>query len=206
MAGCAAELDLEVCKGATFQRQLRWEAAPIVYKTITAITKTAPPVLTVTAHGVPRNWRVAITNVLGMKQINAENTPPKIKDFVQATVVDANTININSINAAGFSTYTSGGILQYNTPVPLTGYLARMDVKTDIGGTLLISLTTTNGRIIIDDVNYEITLLLTDEETAALTFEEGVYTLEMEAPTGEVYPLITGKFTVHEEVTTTETP
>lgn len=203
---CAAELDLEICKGATFRRVFRWEAGPIIYKSITAITKTAPARLTVTGHGVPPYWRIAIVNVLGMKEINAENFPPKAKDYVQATVIDPNTIDVNSINAAGFKTYTSGGQIMYNTPVSLTGYTARMDIKTEVGGTLLYTLSTTNSRIVLDTTDYEIELILTDAETQALTFEEGVYTLEMEAPGGDVTPILTGKVTVHDEITTTSTP
>ena len=68
----AATKDLTIQQGRTFSLALRWESQPVVYRPITAIAQTAPARLTVPTHGVPDGWRVAITNVKGMTEINAE--------------------------------------------------------------------------------------------------------------------------------------
>lgn len=203
---CAATHDIEICMGATWRRIIMWNTEPFIYKAITAVPQLAPLRLTVVGHGLVSNQRVAISNVRGMTQLNAENEPPDISEYLDQTVIDVDTIEINSVNAVDFRTYTSGGYIRTFTPVDLTGYLARMDIKDKIGGTILFSLTTTNGRIEIDLVTKKITLLITDEETAAFTWKKGVYTLEMETAGEEVIPLITGKVAVMREVTTTETP
>lgn len=192
-----------IAKGKTFARVLRWESAPIVYKPISNITQTAPAVVTATGHGIPNGWRVAITCVKGMTQINAATEPPKDKDYHTATVLTADTVEFNDINAACFKPYVSGGYLQYNTPVDLAGYSARMSIKDKVGGTELFRLDTTNTRILLDNTAKTITLTISATDTAALTFKKGVFDLEMESAGGVVTLLLSGDIVVADEVTTT---
>lgn len=199
----STKLALEIKKGKTYSRSLRWESQPIIYRPITGVTQTAPVRITSVGHGVPPGWRVAIVSVRGMTQINAENQPPLDSDFRPATVIDDDHIEINTINAADFKSYTSGGYIQFNTPVDLTGYTARMKIKDKVGGTVLLTLTTENGKIELVAVDSIIRLKLSANETAALTWKKGVYDLELESPTGVVTELLSGEITVVDEVTTT---
>lgn len=198
----AVQKDLTIQQGKTFALVLRWETEPIVYKAITAITLTAPARLTVTDHGAPDGWRVAVVSVKGMTEINAANTPPRSTDYTPVTVLDADTVELNEVNAAGFHAYTSGGYLQYNTPVDLTGYTARMAIKDKIGGTVLLSLTTENNGIVIDNAKKTITLTVEATATDDFTWTRGVYDLELISPAGVVTALITGRVSVTKEVTT----
>jgi len=198
------KVKLDVRQGSTFTFIFRWETLPIVYKPITAIVKQAPARITCTAHGLVTGWRAAVVSVLGMTQINAEDSPPRDSQYHPVTVIDVNTVEINAINAAEFSPYVSGGYLQYNTPVDLTSYEARMKVKDRVGGTQLLLLdSTTNNRIAVNAATKTITLTLTAVETAAITFTKGVYDLELVSPTGVVTPIAEGAFTVSKEITTT---
>lgn len=198
----AAKQDLTINKGDTFSRLLRWEAPPIVYKPITNILREAPAKITATAHGIPDGWRAAIVSVKGMTQINAKNTPPKDSDYSKVTYVDDNTVTINTINAAEYSAYLSGGYLQYNTPVNMTGFTARMLVKDRVGGTELFRLTTENNRIAIDNANKTITLYIPAADTEGITWTKGVYDLEMVSAAGVVTKLLRGTISVVDEVTT----
>lgn len=184
--------DLTITQGSTFDLGLRWETGPIVYKAITGIAQSAPARLTVPGHGVPNGWRVAITNVKGMTDINAEANAVKDRDYHQATVVDANTLDINDINAAGFKPYVSGGQLQFNTPVGLTGYTARMVFRDKVGGTELSRLTTENGGIAIDATNRTVSISLSASTTDALTWKKAVYDLDMVSASGVVTQLLSG--------------
>lgn len=195
-----AQTELAIQQGKTFVRTLRWESAPIEYEPITAIAATAPVSLTVPGHGVPDGWRIAIVSVKGMTEINASQ-PPKAKDYQQATVVSTDTIEINKINASGYAAYTSGGFIQYNSPVPLDGYTARMAIKDKMRGNEYYRLTTENGDITIDVTGYKIELSISAEVTAGFTFLSGVYDLEMVSPDGVVSQLIYGEVTVAPEVT-----
>lgn len=198
----AVSKDLTIQQGKTFALVLRWETEPIVYKAITAIAQTAPVRITVPGFDAPDGWRVAVVSVKGMTEINAANTPPRSTGYTPVTVLDDDTVELNEVNAAGFHAYTSGGYLQYNTPVDLAGYTARMAIKDKIGGTVLHSLTTENGGIAIDNVAKTITLTIAATDTDDFAWTRGVYELEMVSATGVVTALISGKVTVTKEVTT----
>ena len=195
--------DLTLTQGKTFSDVVRWEQPMIVYKPVSAIAQSAPMRLTVPAHGVPNGWRVALTGAKGMPDINATANAVQDTDYHTATVVDADTLELNDVNAAGFKAYLGGGILQYNAPVDLTGYRARMTIKDKIGGLELLSLTTENGGITLDTANYTLTRTIDAVTTAALPWKTGVYDLEAVALGGQVYSLIPpSKVTVSPEVTT----
>ena len=196
--------DLVIEQGKTFSRVVRWETGPVVYVPITAITQAAPAVVTATAHGIPAGWRVALLSVKGMAQINAANMPPRTADYHKATVVDPNTVSFNDINSLGYSPYTSGGVLAYNTPAPLTGYTAAMSIKDKIGGTELLRLDTTpSGRIVIDSTGMTITLTVDAVTTAGITWNTGVYDLKLISASGVATELLAGSVTVDPGVTTT---
>lgn len=187
--------EILIQKGKTFNLIARWSTAPIIRKPITAISLlTGAPRLTVTGHNMPDGWDCAITQVAGMKQINAENSPPSESDYHEGTVIDADTIELNGVDASGFSTYTGGGFLQFYTPVSLVGQTPRMTIKDKIGGTILASTdpadTPKNIITITPDVaNKKMLISIPAAATAALTWKKGVTDLEMVSGTGEVVKL-----------------
>lgn len=197
----AATKDFSIGQGKTFNPVLRWGAPPYIYKPITGITQAAPAVVTAASHGVPDGWRVAVVSVKGMTQINAENNPPKSGDYVIATPLNSNTVELNEVNASEYKPYVSGGYLQFLTPVDMTGFTARMSIKDRVGGTEYVSLTTENGGIVIDNTNKKISLLISATDTSEFTWTRGVYELEMVSAGGIVTLLLEGKITVSKEVT-----
>ena len=194
--------DLSLTQGSTFSQAIAWETLPYVYKPITSITKAAPVSIGCTGHGITSGWRVAVVSVQGMTEINAKNSPPKAKDFNDATVVTADLITLNSVNSSEFSDYVSGGYLQFYTPVDMTGYTARMTIKTAVGGTVILALDSTLGGVSIDVSGRLITISITAVQTAAITQSRGVYDLEMVSTDGVVTKLMAGAVTVAKEVTT----
>lgn len=201
--------DLTILQGKTFRQVFMWEQKPIVRKAITAVSlATGAPVITAAAHGVVNGQRVTVFGCKGMVQLNAKNNPPRSADYREATVLDADRVELNTVDPYDESgrvwpAYTSGGFLQYNTLADLAGYTARMTIKDRVGGTELFSLTTENARIVLDAINKTILLSITDEDTALMTFKRGVYDLEMVSSTGTVTGISTGTVTVTREVTTT---
>lgn len=201
-----AKQDLTIVQGKTFARVIRWEVLPFVYKAITGITKTAPAVVTASSHGVPDGWRVAIVSVQGMEEINASN-PPKSKEFLRATLIDPNSFSLNSVNASEYSTYTSGGYVQYYTPVDLSNYTARMTIKDKVGGTVLASslVAHTPNDVItfsLNNTTKTITATIDAADTAAFTWKKGVYDIEMVHTGGDVTAIMYGNVSVTPEVTT----
>lgn len=198
-----ANRDFVIQRGSTFTQVLRWESSTIIYRPITGIVQGAPVEITCVDHGVPNNWRVAVVSVKGMAQLNALNNPPKANEYKTATVKSADLIELNQVNASDYKPYISGGYIQYNTPIDLTGYSARMSIKDKAGGTELLRLDTTIGNITLDNVDKTISLYLSATVTASLLFTRAVYDLEMVSGSGVVTQLIAGNITVIKEVTTT---
>lgn len=187
--------EILIQKGKTFNLIARWSTTPIIRKPITAISLiTGAPRLTVTGHGMPDGNDCAITQVLGMRQINAENSPPSEGDYHEGTVIDANTIELNGVDASGFLPYTGGGFLQFYTPVSLVGQTPRMTIKDKIGGTILASTDPADApkniiTITPDVINKKMLISIPAAATAALTWKKGVTDLEMVSGTGEVIKL-----------------
>lgn len=92
-----------------------------------------------------------------------------------------------------------------NTPVDLTGYSGRMQVRETVGSaTTLTEFTTAPlGGIVITPLDGEVELTVTSAQTEAYTFINAVYDLEVyDASTPPVVVrLIQGRFLVNREVT-----
>ncbi len=196
---CAVTQNLTICKGKTFSWVIRWEDTEFEYKPISGITQGAPVSITATGHGLRTGWRAAVTSVKGMTQINAQNTPPKEKDYHVVTRVDDNTVTLNDTNSAGYKAYPSGGYLQYYKPVSLSGCTPRMQIRDKVGGTLLLELFA--GTNLVPDVTENtLTIQIDAATTAALDWKKGVYDLEIDFG-GVVTALYEGAVTVEDEVT-----
>ena len=85
-------------------------------KTITAITKANPAVVTASSHGYSNGDRIVISGVVGMTQVNN----------VEFTVagVTTNTFQLSGVNSTNYTTYASGGtsgkIVEITTPYSVT--------------------------------------------------------------------------------------
>ena len=188
------KLNIKVYQGSTFSKVLRWESSTKKYIPITAISKTAPMVVTAPAHGVPVGWRTKLTNIGGMKEVANF-------DYISNTATTADTLTFNAINSATYSTYTSGGILEYNQPIDLVGITGRMQIREKLTSpTILLELTTENGLIQIDNTLKTIVFSIPATVTQTLTFKQAVYSLELVKAT-TVVPFAGGTISLVPEVT-----
>lgn len=88
------------------------------------------------------------------------------------------------------------------TPINLTGYTARMQVRPTVqSNTVLASLTTELGGIVLTPATGEIKLELSAAQTNALPAGRAVYDLELISGLGFVTRLVEGSFTVKPQVT-----
>ena len=200
----ARSLDLEIRRGESFTLAVRWETEPWLYAAIASIALAAPVQITTAGpHNLPNGWKVAVVDAKGLTQLNAKNNPPKASDMRRATVVSATQIQFNEISAAAFGKHQAGsGYLAWLTPHTLIGYAARLQIKDRVGGAVLLSLTTENGGIALDDGGKVIEISITAAQTEALTKSAGVYDLELVSPGGVVTALLEGAVSVASEVTT----
>lgn len=191
-----AKKALKITKGSTLADTFRYESPKRIYKPITNISNSAPLTITAIGHELPAAWRVKVTNVVGMTDINST------ENYLEATKLTADTIEINSVNAVGFKPYISGGILEYNQPIDMTSVSAVLQVRETIDSpTVLLELSTQNGGIVIDVPNSTITIYMSAASTSLLTWEKGVYSLELTFYDGTVIPILEGQAIVYKEVT-----
>jgi hypothetical protein len=189
------KVNFKIYQGSTFTEVLRWESYIKVYKPITNITKTAPVVITSASHGIPIGWRIKVSNVVGMTQMNSSSTQHIVTD------IDASSVTINAVNAVAYSDYISGGIIEYNEPKSLAGLTARMHIRVKVTSTdELLELTTENSMIVLNDTNKTITITIPAATTELLTFKSAVYSLELVDGT-TVIPFIYGNITLDTEIT-----
>ena len=87
-------------------------------------------------------------------------------------------------------------------PINLSGYTARMQVRAKKSSdTVLVELTTANGRISLGGAAGSIDLEIEAAVTAGFDWTKGVYDLELESGTGFVTRLVEGSVSVVPEVT-----
>lgn len=88
------------------------------------------------------------------------------------------------------------------TPVDLTGATARMHIRQNQKSeTILVELTTENGRIVLGGVEGTIELQIEDDATDTFTWTSGVYDLEIKFADGFVRRLMQGNVAVSPSVT-----
>lgn len=194
--------DFTVQQGATFNPQIKFSQPQFAVKPITAITRSGQAVVTAAGHGLTIDWPVWVVGVVGMEQINHRSDALNLANKAYfGYFVDANTMRLN-VDTTRFNAYVSGGELLYHPPVNLTGFTARMQIRSTLEDTtVLVSLTTENGGIILGGVAGTIALLLTAAATAAFTFSNAVYDLEIIDAGGIVTRLLSGNVILSKEVT-----
>ena len=188
------KLNLKIYQGSTFRQIFRWESATKVYVPIINITKSAPVVINAPNHNIPIGWRARVSNAGGMKEINQ-------LDYQTVTETTSNTVVFNQVNSLGYAAYTDSGVLEYNRPVNLADYTARMQMREKITSNLIFhTLTTENSGIVFDNTQKTITLTIPDEVTANFEFNSAVYDLEF-IKNSEVITFAVGTVTLQREVT-----
>ena len=188
------KINFKIYQGSTFREVLRWESSTKVYVPITNISKSAPVEITAPNHNCPLGWRAKVVGAGGMKEINTS-------EYQLVTNVTNDTVKFNAINSLNYTAYTSGGVLEYNQPVPLTGYTARMQIREKLDSpVVLLELTTENGGIEINTSLNTILLVAGADLTEQLKFKSAVYSLELVRGI-EVVPFCSGNISLVQEVT-----
>jgi len=83
---------------------------------------------------------------------------------------------------------------RFKKPHDLTGYGARMQIRT-ADGEIVASLSTTENSITLGGVNGTIDLFIPDELTAQMTFTKASYDLFLDAANGDSFPILAGSVT-----------
>lgn len=77
-------------------------------------------------------------------------------------------------------------------PINVTGCTGLLEIKTSSEGSVLLSLSDTNSRIVFGGQDGSINLSISDTDTALITWKHGVYDLTITFPNGETDVLLWG--------------
>lgn len=88
-----------------------------------------------------------------------------------------------------------------STPIDLTGYSGRMQVRDADTNTQQYELTTVNGGLVFGGAAGTITFFIAHTETDDPTYDDCVYDLEIVDTTGDVIPLLSGSFKLQDQIT-----
>lgn len=130
-------LEVTIAGGVTWTDTFMWIQRPEVYKTISAVTRGWPTVITATAHGIPAGVQmpVWIANARGPKINTTAETP------LHAEYVDANTLTLLRLNTGGQSTYVANSAtLAYWAPRNITGFTAVTQFRRTLKSAVLVEL------------------------------------------------------------------
>jgi hypothetical protein len=191
---CSETVDLSMKQGAGFSQVFRWGQPAFTWKAVTAVPSVLPVRLTAAAHGIPDGWPFAVLGTVGMTQLNRDDPP------YFATVIDANTVEINDLDGSSFSAYVSGGAIRFSTPVDLTGYTARIQIRASLNSDVLLTLTQASG-ITINNTTKTITVVLTAAQIEALGVTQAVYSLQLTSAGGVPTQLVAGDIFIEQEAT-----
>lgn len=194
-------LKLKIKQGSTYSKQLRWEVEPFFYRPITLISNSAPCALHVPAHGLLPDQLFCIQSATGLETLNAHD-PEEKTDWYRATVIDVDHIQINRINSLLMKPHTAGsGVIKYRSVVDLNGYKAFIHFRDRVGGTILYTLSSDLGNIVLDTVLQSISIIIPDEISAAFAWKKGVYDLDMVSSGGVVTTILSGDIVIEKETT-----
>ena len=185
----APEIPITIQRGKTFEFGFLYAEDELLYLPITGMPSTAPVWLTVEGHGVPDGWPVRVTCVRHPAELNTPDDGHQI-----AKLVDADTIELNAVNAHCWRAFSGSGLLVLNKPMDLTGWHCRAQVRDKPGGTVLFTwhsdpAESPDGEIEVDLARSTFVLKMDAATAAALEWKRGKYDVEAIAPGGEIYAL-----------------
>jgi hypothetical protein len=188
---------LYVEQGCNFDHTLQWLNDGMFMAPIELIQEGYPTVVTVTAHGL--NSRsphpVELSGIEGCQALNSTGTAMPL-----CTRIDDNTFSV-PLSSQGKIWEPGTGEITYAIPTDLTGYTGRCVIRKNwYSNTVIHEMTTENGGMILTAEDGSIQLLIPKATTAAFSFREAWYDVDLTAPGGYEQRVFKGPITLEREV------
>ncbi|AWM80505.1 hypothetical protein DKL61_09135 [Gammaproteobacteria bacterium ESL0073] len=173
-------IDIEIQQGKTFNYGIKLSEKEIIYKSIADIACRAPVRLTINNHNMPDEWPVSISNIKRPVELNTERP-------VVATVIDENTIEINSIALPCGKSYFGCGVISYYKPYDLDNIVFRGTIRPLVYSEKIfyhwddIEVSRDKSMIILN---------IPSSITSSFDWCNGVYDIEALMPNGDIIPIV----------------
>lgn len=197
---CNPSQKRKIRKGSSTEFVFWWQNPKFIYKPISGVSQSAPVQLSCTGHGMNDGQYFCVTGVKGGGQ-QLNGNPEKIADYHKATLVDADTVEINGVNSADWSAYVSGGHIQYREPLNLTGCTAFGQLRETVDAVFpIMEFSTVDGSIVIDELEGKVTIKFDPSITELVEVENAVFDYRI------VFPDLSEKYSAVFQIQFTEGP
>lgn len=160
--------------GRTLQYAFRWAESARTYKTVTAVSQTAPVVLTVPSHGLPDGWQFRLESLRGPETLNNDLDDPT--SFYLAKVLSPDSLQLE-LNGLGLKALVGQGALSYYSPADLGGLSGRFTLKTSQHSQA--AMLDSTAAVTVNNVTKSIDLQVSALDTAKLTPGQAWYALDL---------------------------
>lgn len=191
------QFHLYIEQGVNFSHTFQWLNAGMFMAPIELIEEGYPTVITVTAHGLNNvsAHPVIISGVQGIENFNSSDT-----EMPFATYIDANTFSV-PLSSVGQTWEPGTGELTYHKPTDLTGWTGRCVIRKNWwSDTAIHEISTALGTMTLIPEIGGIQLDIAKTVTAAFTFRNAVYDVDLSDPSGNEYRVFKGPITLEREV------
>lgn len=165
---------LVINPGRVLQYVFRWAESARTYRLVTAVSLSAPVVLTVPSHGLPDGWQFRLESLRGPDALNSDPDDPT--SFYLAKVLSADSLQLD-MNGLGLKALVGQGALSYYTPSSLAGLTGRFTLKASQHSVETLLQSTT--AVTVDDAAKSIDLQVGADVTATLPSGAAWYSLDL---------------------------
>ncbi len=196
MSNRVPEFPLHIEQGADFDHTLQWFGGGKVIAPIEDIELGYPTIITVTGHGLNAvsPTPVVISGCDGLPNLNSSDT-----SIALATRIDDDTFSV-ALSTVGDEWVVGTGEITYWAPSDLSAATAVMRIRKNWhSSTILATLSTATGELTLGAVDGSCRMQLTNVVTAALTFQGGVYDIDVTIG-GYITRVWRGPVTLHRDI------
>lgn len=191
------QIHLHVEQGVNFEHTFQWLAGGVFMAPIEFIEEGYPTIMTVTAHGLNTvtPHPVIISGCEGLPHVNSTNLSIPL-----CTRIDADTFSV-PLSSQGDQWEGGTGEITYHLPTDIEFWTGVMVIRKNwFTNTVIHTLTTENGGMILNHLDGSIQLLIPKADTAAFNFKHAVYDVDLMTPGGHEDRVFRGPITLHREV------
>jgi hypothetical protein len=178
---CGERIDINLCRGSSFSRTLRYSTSKIIYKEVGEIQSSAPAIIECVGHGLVYNWPFVFTSIpkptvnqsLLTKQKQIETGAYYLPD-----VMDQDTFTIKGTDLTAY-TYSGLATIAYHEPFDFTGAdaICTMRESEAFTSSVVDELSSEDGSIILDNDDKLIELVMDYQKVSSIEWEEAYYSL-----------------------------
>ncbi len=192
------EFPLDIEQGASFSNTFNWYGGGKAMAPIEEIVVGYPTIIKATAHGLPTNsdTPMILSGIAGAEILNSSDLGIEEAVFIDVDHYSMPVSTVRHIWVVG------SGEMTWYRPSDITNFTARMHIREKwYSAAFIHELTTENGGITLTVEDASILLEISAVDTAAFTFNQAFYDVELISPAGVVTRVFKGVITLIKEIT-----